>query len=196
MKTFDQINRRTHLYLGMFVMPWLVMYGVSSFMISHQDWFRSDQPPVWKPVFEREYQRQITEQVDLRMVALEILKDCQLEGAFWVQRPKPEEIHINRFRFRDEIRLIYSIKDQRLRAERQQFRWDRVVLRMHFRGGFQQPTFFDALWAILVDVACAAILIWILSGLVMWWRLARLRLWGALALGGGMVSFLVLIWLL
>jgi hypothetical protein len=194
MKTFDQINRRTHLYLGMFVMPWLMMYGVSSFMISHQDWFRSDESASWKPVFEREYQRPIPEQADLREIALEILKDCHLEGAFWVQRPKPEEIHINRFRFRDEIRLIYSIEDQRLRAERQQFRWDRVVLRMHFRGGFQQPTFFNDLWAILVDVACAAIFIWIVSGLVMWWRVARLRLWGVVALGGGMVSFLLLIW--
>jgi hypothetical protein len=194
MKTFDQINRRTHLYLGMIVMPWLLMYGVSSFMISHQDWFRSDQPTQWQPVFEREYHRQIPDQADLREVALEILKDCNLDGAFWVQRPKPEELRINRFKFRDEIRLIYSLKDQRLRAEREQFRWDRVVLRMHFRGGFQQPTFWDDLWAILVDVACVAILIWIGSGLIMWWRLARLRLWGAIALGGGMLSFLLLIW--
>ena len=194
MKTFDYVNRRTHLYLGLFVMPWLLMYGLSSFMICHQDLFRSDQPANWQPVFEREYKRQIPDQANLREVAQAILKDCNLEGAFWVQRPKPEKIEINRFRFRDEIRLIYSINEQRLRAERQHHRWDRVVVRMHFRGGFQQPTFFDALWAVFVDVACLGILIWIGSGLVMWWRLSRLRFWGAIALGGGLLSFLVLIW--
>jgi hypothetical protein len=132
--------------------------------------------------------------VDLRAVALEILKDCQLEGAFWVQRPKPEEIRINRFRFWDETRLTYLIKDQRLRAERQEFRWDQVVLRMHFRGGFQQPTFWDGFWAVLVDVACVGILVWISSGLLMWWRMARLRIWGAIAIGAGIFSFLLLIW--
>jgi len=182
------------LYLGLFVMPWLMMYGVSSLMISHQDWFRSDQPERWQPLFEREYRRQVPDQADLRVLAQEILKDCNLEGAFWVQRSKPEEIHINRFKFRNEVRIIYSIKDQMLRAEEQHFKWNRVVLRMHFRGGFEQPTLFDALWAILVDVACLGILIWIGSGILMWWRLARLRLWGAIALSGGLLSFLLLIW--
>lgn len=194
MKAFDLINRRTHLYLGLFVMPWLVMYGLSSLMLSHPSWFHSEDTPHWQPLFERPYQRPVPEKADLREVAQAILKDCNLEGAFWAQRPKPNEIHIDRFRFRDQTRLIYSIKDQRLRAERQQFPWDRVVVRLHFRGGFQQPTFLDTLWAILVDVACLAILIWIASGLLMWWRLTRLRLWGSLALGGGLLSFALLIW--
>jgi hypothetical protein len=39
MTTFDKINRRTHLYLGLFLMPWLLMYGVSSFIVIHQSWF-------------------------------------------------------------------------------------------------------------------------------------------------------------
>jgi hypothetical protein len=37
--TFDKINRRLHLYLGLFLGPWLVMYGVSSFILIHQSWF-------------------------------------------------------------------------------------------------------------------------------------------------------------
>lgn len=194
MKRFDLINRRAHLYLGLFLLPWLTMYGVSSFLISHHAWFRSDQPPNWQPVFERPYQRPAPADADLREVAHEILKDCQMEGAFWAQRPKADEIRINRFRFWDETRLIYSVKEKRLRAERQLIRWDQVVLRMHFRGGFQQPTFLDDLWAILVDVVCLGIVAWIGTGLVMWWRLARLRLAGALAVMGGVLSFLFFVW--
>jgi hypothetical protein len=194
MKRFDFLNRRTHLYLGLFLLPWVTMYGVSSFMISHHAWFRSEQQPPWQPVFERSYQRHVPEGAELREVAEGILKDCDLEGAFWVQRPKTDEIRINRFRFWDETRLIYSIKDQRLRAERQQLRWDQVILRMHFRGGFLQPTLLNDLWAVLVDVVCAAILIWIASGLLMWWRLARLKLSGALAVLGGVISFLLFMW--
>jgi len=167
---------------------------VSSFMISHNAWFRSEQPPQWQLVFEREYQRQVPDGADLREVALEILKDCRLEGAFWVQRPKPGELRINRFRFLDETRLTYLIEEQRLRAERHRPRWNQVILRLHFRGGFHQPTFFNDLWAILVDVVCLGILIWIASGILMWWPLKRLRLWGAIALGSGVLSFLLFIW--
>lgn len=194
MKRIDQFNRRTHLYLGLFLTPWVLMYGLSSLMISHSTWFRSEQPPKWKTVYEREYHRPIPDGTDLREVAQVILKECQLKGAFWVQRPGPDEIRINRFRFWDETRLTYLVAEGRLRAERQVLRWDQVLLRMHFRGGFQQPTLRDDLWAVFVDVACAGILIWVASGLLMWWRVARLRIWGGLALVGGVVSFLLLIW--
>src|SRR5213083_2960013 len=42
-----------------------------------------------------------------------------LEGAFWVDKPKPNTLHIDRISFRDSISLTYSIADQRLKAERQ-----------------------------------------------------------------------------
>jgi len=70
------------------------------------------------------------------------------------------------------------------------------VMRMHFRGGYGQPTFWDKFWGFLVDLACVTIIIWIASGLIMWWRLPRLRAWGAIALGSGILSFLLLIWTL
>jgi hypothetical protein len=87
MKSFDKINRRTHLYLGLFLMPWLLMYGVSSFIIIHQSWFRTNKEPAWQPLFERKYDRPVVAQSesDLRTTAREILKDCDLEGAFWAK---------------------------------------------------------------------------------------------------------------
>ena len=33
--TFQLINRRVHLYLGMFLMPWVLMYAVSFLVFSH-----------------------------------------------------------------------------------------------------------------------------------------------------------------
>jgi len=44
---------------------------------------------------------------------------------------------------------------------------------------------------LLVDTVCLGILIWIASGLYMWWQIRHVRLWGALALSGGLISFLV-----
>ena len=199
--TFDKVNRRTHLYLGLFLIPWLLMYGVSSFIVIHQSWFRSEQEPAWEPLFEKSYSRPVNSQgvnnePDLRAAAQEILKDCNLEGAFWANKPNPDTLHINRFSFWDSIRLTYSIKDQKLKAERQRMRPNQAVVRMHFRGGYGQPTFLDKFWGLLVDVACIGIILWVASGLIMWWRLPKLRAWGAIAVGGGVLSFLLLIWTL
>ena len=192
--TFDKFNRRTHLYLGLFLMPWLLMYGVSSFIIVHQSWFGAEKQPAWEPVFEKEYRHPIPQDGELRAAAQDILNDCNLQGAFWVNKPNPDTLQINRFSFWGSTRLTYSVKDQKLNAERQRMPLSQAIVRMHFRGGFGQPTFWDKFWGLLVDLACVGIIIWVASGLIMWWRLPRLRTWGAMAVGGGLLSFLLLIW--
>ncbi len=194
MTNFDKINRRTHLYLGLVFMPWLLMYGVSSFIIIHQSWFRADKERAWEPLFERQYKRSVPDSGDLRATAQDLLKDCNLEGAFWADKPNADTLRIDRFSFRDSTRVTYAIKEQKLKAERQRMRPSQVLVRMHFRGGFGQPTFLDKFWGLLVDIACVGIIIWVVSGLIMWWRLPRLRVWGAIAAGGGLVSFLLLMW--
>jgi hypothetical protein len=199
MRFFDRINRRTHLYLGLFLIPWLFMYGLSSLIIIHQSWFRSDKDKTLELVFERPYSRSVdlsgnNNEPALRSAAQEILKDCNMEGAFWVDKPKPDMLHIDRFSFRDSVSLTYSVKEQKLKAERRRMAWPQVATRMHFRGGYGQPSLLDKFWGLLVDVACVAIIIWVASGLIMWWRLPRLRAWGAAAVIGGAVSFVLLIW--
>lgn len=192
--TFDRLNRRAHLYLGLMLVPWVMMYGLSSLIISHQSWFRSGAQPPWQLLFERPYQHPVPDGGDLRAVGREILRENDLDGAFYVQRPNPAELRITRHTFFEQTRLVYSITEQKLRAERQQAPWHQVLVRMHFRGGYHQPTFLNQLWGFVVDVTCAAIVLWIITGLVMWWRLARLRVPGAIALGAGMLSFLLLVW--
>jgi hypothetical protein len=182
-------------------MPWLFMYGFSSFIIIHEPWFRAEKQLPRERLFEKTYNRPVDAQGSnnapgLRATAQQILKDCNLEGAFWVDKPAPDVIHIDRFTFQDAISLQYSINDQKLTAERQRMRWPQIAMRLHFRGGYGQPPFLDKLWGLLVDLACVGIIIWVASGLIMWWRLPRLRTWGALAVVGGALSFALLIWTL
>ena len=201
MVTFDKINRRMHLYLGLFLMPWLLMYGASSFIVIHQSWFGAGKARASEALFEKPYSRPVNMQgannsPELRATAQEILKDCNLEGAFWVDKPNADTLHIDRFSFRDGISVTYSSKTQMLKAERRLMRVPQTIMRMHFRGGWEQPTFGNKSWGLLVDMACAGIIIWVVSGLIMWWRLPRLRTWGAIAVGGGVLSFLLLVWTL
>ena len=121
MITFDKFNRRAHLYLGLFLMPWLMMYGVSSFIVIHQSWFGADKSAARELLFEKTYNRPVNMQgannsPELRATAQEILKDCNLEGAFWVDKPNADTLHIDRFSFRGSASLTYSLKDQKLTA--------------------------------------------------------------------------------
>src|SRR5262245_60635426 len=135
MITFDKVNRRTHLYLGLLLMPWLMMYGISSFIVIHQSWFGLGQAPTRELLFEKTYSRPLNLQgannsPELRATAQEILKDCRLEGAFWVDKPNADTLHIDRFSFRDGISLTYSAKDQKLTAKYQRMKLPQVAMRM------------------------------------------------------------------
>ena len=201
MASFNKINRRTHLYLGLFLLPWLLMYGASSAIVIHQSWFKLDQRPPREVLFERGYTSPVdlkgaNNSPELRAAAQQILKDIDMEGAFWADKPNSDTLHIDRFSFRGSTSLIYSAKKQTIKAEHQRMRVPHVIQRLHFRGGYHQPYFGDRAWGILVDIACVGILIWVISGLIMWWQLPRLRTWGALALVGGIVSFALLVWTL
>ncbi|MGI6454828.1 MAG: PepSY domain-containing protein [bacterium] len=192
MKNIDAILRRTHLYLGIFLLPWFLMYGISSLLISHHSWFRSTDPG-WQPVFEKEYQFPADQYEDVREAALLILREHDLENAFWAHHPNPNRLVIHQFDFWSSNRLTYEQDTNRLTAEHQRLKLDQIILRMHFRGGFIHPGFLNFLWGVLVDIVCIAIMFWIVSGLYMWWKLRKLRTWGLLALAAGTFSFLLLL---
>lgn len=190
--TFDRINRRTHLYLALFLLPWVLMYGVSSLPFSHHDlfeqWF-NDGAPQWTVILDREYHLPAPEDGDLREIGGQILKAAGMDGAYGAGRPQPDRINVYRFDFWSAERLTYLVKEGRLRVEKRRFRWDQFLTGMHARGGFQQESFLNDAWAVVVDLVCLGMLVWIASGVYMWWQIRRLRFWGALALCGGVLSF-------
>lgn len=188
------VNRRIHLYLAMFLLPWFFIYGVSSIAFSHGAYFAEiykDGIPQWTERFDRPYDRPIPEGADDRQIGAQIIKDVGLEGAYGTYRPGKNRLNIYLFDFWSATRLTYFIDGKRLLAEDRRFRWDHFLTGLHARGGFQQDAFLNDAWGVLVDIVQIAILVWIVSGIYMWWLLPQTRLWGAAALGGGIVSFLI-----
>ena len=187
--TFNHLNRRTHLFLGLALIPWFVIYGLSSLAFQHRTLFTDDPKPHWSDAVARPYDRQILEGADLRRVGAEILADADLEGLYRARRPKPNRIVVNRFDFWSQTRLIYQIDEGRLTVEERRYGFDAFLIFMHIRAGFVQESFLSDLWAVVVDIVCLGILVWVASGLYMWWLLSPTRRWGAAALGAGFVSF-------
>ena len=193
--TFNLANRRVHLYLAMFLLPWFLMYGISSLPFSHPswlgDWYKNDGIPQWTERFERPYDRPIPEDADQQAIGKQILKDIGLEGAFGSHRPNERRFNVYLFDFWSATRVTYYVDERRICVEDRRFRWDHFLTGMHARGGFMHESFLHDAWGVVVDIVCVAFLLWIASGIYMWWKFPRTRIWGAIALGGGVASFLV-----
>jgi hypothetical protein len=197
--SFHLLNRRLHLYLGLALLPWFALYGVSSIPFSHGAYFEERDKakglPNWTTRFERAYSVPVPEGTDLRRLGARILKDSGVAGGSWgVYRQGPNRIDVYVHRPFESVQIRYLTAERKLVALDKRFRWDHFLTGMHAKGGFEQESLLEDSWGVLVDLVCIAILVWIASGIVMWWQMPRLRGWGWLALAGGCVSFAFFVW--
>lgn len=194
---FPQINRRTHLYLGLFLTPWVLMYSVSSIPFSHNDYFEERDKalglPLWKKTFDGPYELgPVPESGPLKPLGAKVVRDFHMEdSSYGVFRQGPKQLNIYVHTFWKSTQFKYFIEEKRLVAEDRRFRWEHFLTGMHARGGFEDARFFPMAWGVLIDLVCLGFLIWIASGLYMWWSLPGLRNWGWIAIFGGLATFAV-----
>ena len=87
--SFQLINRRVHLYLGMFLLPWVLMYALSSLVFSHLQAISA-----WdgrgRTTFEIEWEKDldlaVPENADLREFGPRILKEVGIDTPFFASR--------------------------------------------------------------------------------------------------------------
>lgn len=199
--SFGFVTRRTHVYLALALLPWTAMYGLTAVSYSHTGAFSrlegGTKGREWTLRFDRPYALSLgapespSEEAELRRLGERVLADAGLGGAFGVSRPEPDRLVVSRYDFRSTTRLTYDATAGRLVAEDRRAGLDPFMRRLHARAGFAQSSPLDDAWALLVDLVALGFLIWLASGIYMWARLRRCRLSGSLALGGGLVTFLV-----
>ena len=187
--TFDKFNRRTHLYVGLTLLPWFFMYGLSSIPFVHRP-----APAKWTVRSEREYSLPPIEAgANLDAIGDKLIQDSGLnaDARHGAYRDGQGNLQVYMPRFITPTRINYSPSKQRATVETRDFTLPPFLTEMHARGGFEKGGFLDAAWSVIVDVVCIAIVTWVLSGVYMWWHLRRLRFWGIVALGGGIASFAI-----
>ncbi|MCI0627284.1 MAG: hypothetical protein L0387_37500 [Acidobacteria bacterium] len=192
--TFNKFNRRTHLYLAMFLLPWFFMYGISSMVFNHRAYFKATYDDRPRLRFEREYRLPtMPPDASLRDIGARILADNGLEGTFGPYRPNKRQLNLHVYNFWSASDVIYYEDEYRLVVKDYKKTLPSFLTGIHARGGFQQPLFLHDAWAILVDIVMVSILLWIATGLYMWYHLPHTWLWGAVALGSGAASFLIFV---
>jgi hypothetical protein len=188
---FSKVVRRTHMYLALFLAPWMVGYALSTIFMNH----RVPRPTPFVTERDEPYPNVFDPGTPPREIARQILSDLDLAGAFGVQGPAPDgRITVNRQGMLAPRRITYTPATQRIVVERMELEASGFLNRFHRRRGYQQPYSADRAMAVSVDAVIVAMVFWALSGLWMWWEMRATRLWGlACAVSGaGLFLFLVM----
>jgi hypothetical protein len=197
----DAVTRSVHLYTGLFLAPWLLLYATSGFCLNHNKWLTERlkiAPAQWQLVREVQFVPDDTFPRIAPEQAAAILDRLGLPGAHnIVGNPDGPQMVINRPSGAGAYRVTWRRPRSLLVVERMQpFSFYRLLHFLHFRFGYHQPHFAYVTWAAIVDIVTVSMWVWVLTGLYIWFHRPRTRLVGSLCALGGSVLFLVLTLLL
>ncbi|MHC4737546.1 MAG: PepSY-associated TM helix domain-containing protein [Planctomycetota bacterium] len=190
--TFTLFNRRTHMYLGLFLAPWMIMYALSSLVFNHRDFFdapyRGTSP--WIKETEKTYKEAFPPDAGPEIMAEQILADLGLKGMFNAYQNREKTVlMINYFKFIKLRRITYDPADNNLLIERHRFRFSVFLRHLHLRRGYRPKFVLNNTWAFVVDVSIFAMFFWVFSGLWIWWKIKVTRRLGWLCILGGIILF-------
>jgi hypothetical protein len=186
--------RQIHLYLALFLTPWILMYATSTFVMNHRVHFQKSGGPLPEMTQERTvaYDGTFPARSTPAQMAGQILTSLGLDGTFRTShRTGDNALVIDRLDPVTPRRITWHPQSRSVTIERLPWNSRAFLERMHRRRGYQYDWPIAEAWAASVDLFCAAVLAWTLTGLWMWWEIRATRRWGALALAVGAVIFTV-----
>jgi len=194
----DRALRWIHLYTGLFLLPWMLVYGTSAFCLNHNQWLIQKlniTPPHWETVRQLDFTPDDTFPHEPAQQASAILKMLDLDGAHnIVGKPNQNQMVINRICGTGNYRITWRAPRSQIIVEKQKsFSFYRLIHFLHFRGGYFQPYFVNVAWAVIVDGVALSMWLWVFSGVYLWWRRSRTLLLGWACLIVGFISFLGLV---
>src|SRR6185503_5205344 len=84
----SKLIRRTHMYLALFLTPWMLIYALSGLVLNHGQAVRAFYGAKFgqmEKVEERSYAATFSADAEPRMIGAQILEHLGLSGAFFVQ---------------------------------------------------------------------------------------------------------------
>lgn len=198
----DVVMRSIHLYTGLFLAPWMLIYATSGLCLNHHQWFIKQlgvNPPRWQLEREVKFVPEDTFPQAQAEQAQAVLHQVGLDGAHNIIQPQSnrDQMVINRICATGNYRVTWRRPRSLIVVEKQQpFSFYRLLHFLHFRFGYNQRQLAFVVWALLVDVVVISIWLWVVSGFYLWLRRSRKRFLGGACAIAGSVLFIVLVLLL
>jgi hypothetical protein len=192
---WDRVMRVTHLYTGLFLVPWMMVYAISAFCLNHYTWFDALKlTPKWATVREARYTPDATFPKAPQEQAIVLLRHLDLEGPHNIMgAPNANQLSLWRSCAAGNYRITWQRQNSRLLVEQQQpASFYSFVNNLHFIRGYPHPYLATQVWAVVVDITAISTIIWVISGIWLWARKPRERRLGGLCLASGCLLFVVL----
>src|SRR3954470_22840419 len=165
--TTSKLIRRTHMYLALFLTPWMLIYALSGLVLNHNQAIRAFYGAKFgqfEKIEERPYTAAFSTDAEPRMIGAQILGHLGLSGTFNVQgEPNAPRLIINRNSGFSQHRVTWFRAENKLLVEKQSFSAPVFVNRAHFRHGYEQPFLSAKFWGFTVDLAIIGMVFWVLS---------------------------------
>jgi hypothetical protein len=133
----DRLMRSLHLYTGLFLLPWVVVYGASAICLDHNQRFIEHlhvKPPQWEFVRAVDYAPEDTLPSTPKEQAEAILRRLDLKGAHrTLARFELGQLIIFRISGSGNYRIIWEPYRSLLVVEKQPFSMYRLLHFLHFR---------------------------------------------------------------
>ncbi|MHC4995681.1 MAG: hypothetical protein ACYTGQ_11570 [Planctomycetota bacterium] len=194
----DKLMRSLHMYTGLFLAPWMIIYALSAFYLNH---FRSmsdalDIPqPTFQFISETPFEPGDVFPNNPDGRARAVLEHVGLEGPFRFQGVNNANITtLLRPSGSGNYRVTYYARAGAIKVEQQgPFSTWRFINYLHFRHGYGENLNAYLIWAVAVDLTAFSMLLWVGSGLYIWARMRNKRFWGSVSLAAGVSLFAVLV---
>ena len=192
---WDRVMRVSHLYTGLFLVPWMMVYAISAFCLNHYTWFDALKlTPKWVTVRQATYTADAAFPKLPEEQAVVLLRHLDLEGPHNIMgTPTANQLSLWRSCAAGNYRITWQRQNSRLLVEQQQpASFYSFVNNLHFIRGYPHPYLATQVWAVVVDITAISTIIWVISGIWLWARKPRERRLGGLCLAAGCLLFIVL----
>ena len=190
----SRLVRRVHMFTGLFLAPWMLMYALSTLVMTHQEYvnsFYASKSPAMVKERELDYSRSFPTNLTRDAIAQQILNDLDMDGTHSVSGDgNGRPLVIQRQHAMAQRRLTFDASKSKITIEHEEFRAPTVLERLHRRRGYNQPYALEDTWGFTVDVAVVTMAFWSLSGIWLAWELKATRVWGAVSFVVGLGLFI------
>ncbi len=173
--------RRIHMYVGLFLTPWLAMYALSTVVFNHYSLFDrlySGRLSRFEKERDLPYTRTFPPDTSLRSRGEQMLADFQDTGSFGIHEAEGKII-IDRRNPLGPRRYTFDPDTGRVMIEHQPYRTASLLTMLHTQVSYANKLLRVKTWAFTVDLTVFTMILLVFTGVWMWWDLKVTRAWGA-----------------
>jgi len=196
---FHKVIRQIHLYTGLFLLPWILVYATSAFVLNHRHAFDKHikSTHAFEPHSEHSFTPDESFPKEPKPQAREILRFLDLDGPHSVKSKAGDKaITITRQSGGGHYQIRWLRDEEKLVIKRRPFSVVNLLNYLHFTAGYSKNYLRRTAWAATVDFVALCLWIWCISGILMWLRMPRRIPWGIADVVAGWLLFLLLTLLL